>query len=215
MISCLKYIGFEKIGIFAIHMLLSMYFTNKAILKYSNNVFVSWLILFGVYYANLFFNGIRQGLFIAIILYFLPKLLIKNKKNFFVILLMSLFLGFTLHKTAMILPFIYLICLSNPSHKNKYIILLFSLVWAFTGLGNILVQVGGLSFFKDTAYLSMVDFYSQSEAFGTEITFLSISVLHRLFILLLALYFSNFDSANPLFKKLTNIYFGELLFILC
>ena len=33
-ISYLKYIGFESIGLFAIHILLSLYFCHKAILKY-------------------------------------------------------------------------------------------------------------------------------------------------------------------------------------
>lgn len=210
-VSYLKYFGFEKIGLFAIHILLSLYFTHKAILKYSNNVYISWLILFGVYYANLFFNGIRQGLFIAILFYYLPILLVRSNRNVIIILIMTFFLSFTLHKTALILPLIYFLCLYNPKYKHKRIILLISLIWAFTGLGNVLVQIGGLSFLKDTAYLSVVDFYANNEAFGTEIKFFSITVLHRLAILLLALYFSNFNSASLLFRKLTNIYFWGII----
>jgi hypothetical protein len=210
-VSYLKYFGFEKIGLFGIHILLSLYFTHKAILKYSNNVYISWLILFGVYYANLFFNGIRQGLFIAILFYYLPILLVRSNRNIIIILLMTFFLSFTLHKTALILPIIYFLCLINPNYEYKRIILVGSLIWAFTGLGNVLVQIGGLSFLKDTAYLSVVDFYSNSEAFGTEIKFFSITVLHRLAILVLALYFSNFNSASLLFKKLTNIYFWGIV----
>lgn len=210
-ISYLKYFGSEKIGLFAIHILLSLYFTHKAILKYSNNVYISWLILFGVYYANLFFNGIRQGLFIAILFYYLPILLVRSNRNIIIILLMTFFLSFTLHKTALILPIIYFLCLYDPQYKYKRIILLFSILWAFTGLGDVLVQIAGMSFLKDTAYLSVVDLYSNSEAFGIEIKFFSITVLHRLAILMLALYFSNFSSATLLFKKLTNIYFWGII----
>ncbi|MGO4819417.1 EpsG family protein [Flavobacterium sp. W22_SRS_FP1] len=210
-VSYLKYVGFGKIGLFGIHILLSLYFTYKAILKYSSNVYISWLILFGVYYANLFFNGIRQGLFIAILFYYLPILLVRSNRSIIIILLMTFLLSFTLHKTALILPIIYFLCLYNPIYKYKWIILGGSIIWAFTGLGNVLVQIGGLSFLKDTSYLSVVDFYSNSEAFGTEIKFFSITVLHRLAILVLALYFSNFNSANLLFKKLTNIYFWGIV----
>ncbi|MBC6110546.1 EpsG family protein [Pedobacter fastidiosus] len=206
-LSYLKYIGFGNIGIFAIHMALSLYFFHKAILRYSYNTFISWNIFYGVYYANLLFNGMRQGLFIAIILYVFPRLLKKTWLSFFKVLLLSFLLAFFLHKTALALPIIYLVCLFKPTIKYKYAILFGSLVWAFTGLGNVLVQVGGLSFFKDTAYLGVVDFYSQNESFGSEIKLLSISVLHRLVILFLALYFSEFKTAPPVFKKLTNIYF--------
>ena len=206
-ISCLKYIGFDNIGLFALQMILSVYFVNKAIMKYSQNIFVAWVIVYGVYYVNLFFNGIRQGLFIAIIMYIFPYLLEKSRKNFLNIVILSIVLGFFLHKTAVILPLIYIVCLFTPSLRNKYIILLGTLVWAFTGVGNMLMQVGGLAFFKDNAYLGVVDLYSTSEAFGKEINFFSISVLHRLAILVVALYFSSFASADPLFKKLTNIYF--------
>lgn len=214
-ISVFKAVGFDKLLLFTFHMVLSLYFVSKAIMKYSSNVYISWVILYGVYYANLFFNGMRQGLFIAIIMYLLPMLLDKGKSGFFKILVISTFLAVSLHKTAIVLPFIFIICLFNPSYRNKHIILLLSLVWAFTGMGDILIQIGGLSFFKDSAYLGVVDFYSKSDAFGTEITFFSISVMHRLVILLLALYFSNFSSANPIFKKLTNIYFwGAIIYFL-
>ncbi|MBC7915286.1 MAG: EpsG family protein [Pyrinomonadaceae bacterium] len=214
-LSWLKYIGFGNVGLFALHMILSLYFVHKAILQYSKNVFISWLILFGVYYANLFFNGMRQGLFIAIIFYLLPDLLIKSLASFLKILLLSVLLAICLHKTAIILPFIFLICLYVPPVKTKYFILLASLLWAFSGIGNILIQIGGLSFFKDTAYLSVVDVYSQSEAFGAEIKLFSISVIHRLVILILALYFSEFETASNSFKKLTNIYFwGAIIYFL-
>lgn len=210
-ISYLKFIGFENIGLFAVHMLLSLYFVNKAILKYSFNPLISWLIFYGVYYANLLFNGMRQGLFIAIIMYLLPVFLERKKFTFLKVLTWSVILSFFLHKTALLLPVIYLVCLYNPSLKNKYIILFCSMVWAFTGVGSVLIQVGGLSFIKDAGYLGVVDFYSQNEAFGAEIKLLSVSVLHRLAILLLALYFSNFKSSNPMFKKLVNIYFWGII----
>lgn len=207
LISYFKYFGFEKTAYFALLMFISLYYTQKGILKYSTNVYISWIIMFGVYYANLFFNGMRQGLFIAIVLFFFPDLLEKSKKSFLKIVFLSVLLSFCLHKTAIILPFFYFICLYTPSHRNKYIILFFSMLWAFSGAGNIITAIGGLSFVKDVSYLSVVDVYSQHEAFGKEVGFFSISVLHRLLILVLALYFSNFKSASPIFKKITNIYF--------
>ncbi|MEO6176096.1 MAG: EpsG family protein [Flavobacterium circumlabens] len=210
-ISYLKFIGFGNIGLFAVHMILSLYFIHKAIIKYSYNPFISWLIFYGVYYANLFFNGIRQGLFIAIILYILPIFLRREKFAFLKVLISSVLLAFFLHKTALILPVMYLLCIRDPSLKNKYIILFVSMIWAFTGIGNILIQVGGLSFIKDAGYLGVVDFYSQNEAFGAEIKLLSVSVLHRLLILLLALYFSKFEPSNLIFKKMVNIYFWGIV----
>lgn len=211
--SCFKYIGLDKIGLFAVHMIISLYFTNKAILKYSYNPFISWLIFYGVYYANLFFNGIRQGLFIAIIMYLLPILLQKEKitLTFFKVLILSIFLGFFVHKTALVLPFLYLLGLLDFSFQNKLILLTVSMIWAFTGIGNVLIQLGGLAFIKDAGYLGVVDFYTQNETFGAEIKLLSVSVLHRLLILILALYFSKFQSSNFIFKKMVNIYFWGIV----
>ena len=67
-IKLLKFIGFGNIGLFALHIIVSLFFVNKAILKYSKNIYLSWLTFFGVYYINLLFNGIRQGLLISILL---------------------------------------------------------------------------------------------------------------------------------------------------
>lgn len=210
-ISWLQYLGVGSIGLFAIHMVLSCTVTYLAILKYSKNVFISWLIMFGVYYANLFFNGIRQGLFIAIVLYILPDLLNKGYKGFIKMLLWSVFLSIFLHKTALILPVIYVICLIDFSLTKKMILLGFSMVWAFAGIGNIMVQVAGLSFFKESAFLSVIDVYTQNDTFSAEIKFFSISVMHRLVILFLALYFAQKKSASPLFKQLSNIYFWGIV----
>lgn len=211
-ISWLKYLGVDNIGLFAIHMALSVVVTYLAIIKYSKNVYISWLIMFGVYYANLFFNGIRQGLFIAIVLYILPELLNRGLKGFLRVLIISVLLTIFLHKTAIILPVLYLVCLLDFSIQRKIIILTFSILWAFIGIGNIMVQVAGLSFFKDTAFLSVVDVYTQHETFSVEIKFFSISVMHRLAILALALYFAERKGAEPLFKQLANIYFWGIVF---
>ncbi len=211
LISSLKYIGFGSVGLFALHMIISLYFIQKAIVKYSNNAFISWLIIYGVYYANLLFNGIRQGLFIAILLYLLPILLEKKKGNFVRVLILSALMANFVHKTALFLPVIYLLCLLNPTIRMKYIILFISLIWGFSGVGDILVKIGGLSVVKESSFLSVIDFYTQSEAFGTKVQLFSISVLHRLVILMLALYFSSLSTESLLFKKISNIYFWSAI----
>lgn len=211
LISYIQFLGFDKILVFAIHLLISLYFTNKSIAKYSNNVYISWLVLFGVYYANLFFNGIRQGVFIALIFYYLPILLDGSKRNIFLMFLMTLILSFILHKTALVLPVIYFLCLYNPKIQYKWFILVVSIIWAFTSLGNMMFQLTGMSFFKESAYFSVIDVYAKNELFGREIKFFSITVLHRLVILIFALYFSTFNSADLVFKKLTNIYFWGIV----
>ncbi|MGE6220120.1 EpsG family protein [Nubsella zeaxanthinifaciens] len=213
-ISCLKSIGLNNIGIFAFHILITLIFFYKAIIKYSVDSFLSWNIFYGVYYANLLFNGMRQGLFIAIILLVFPRLLKRDLNSFLKMLFLSVFLAFFVHKTALMLPIFYFFCLFEPKMKYKIYLLIFMLIWAFSGVGKILVEVGGLAFFKDTAYLSVVDFYTQSEAFGKELKFFSITVLHRIVILVLALYFSQFKSSSPLFRQLSNIYFwGAIIYL--
>lgn len=213
-ISCLKNIGFNNIGIFALHIIVTLIFFHKAIIRYSINSFLSWNIFYGVYYANLLFNGMRQGLFIAIILFVFPRLLKKDIRSFIKMLLLSVFLAFFIHKTALMLPVFYCFCLFEPKIKYKIYLLLIMLIWAFSGMGKILVEVGGLAFFKDSAYLSVVDFYTQSEAFGKELKFFSITVLHRIIILVLALYFAQFKSSSTLFKQLSNIYFwGAIIYL--
>jgi hypothetical protein len=211
-ISWLKYLGVDNVGLFALHMTLSVIITYLAILKYSRNVFISWLIMFGVYYANLFFNGIRQGLFIAIILYILPDLLNKGLKGFIKVLIISVLLTIFLHKTAIILPVLFLVCLLNFSIQRKIIILVLSIIWAFIGIGDVIIQVAGLSFFKESSFLSVVDLYTQHESFSAEIKFFSISVMHRLVILALALYFAKKNSAEPIFIQLANIYYWGIVF---
>jgi hypothetical protein len=214
-ISYIKYFGINNLGVFAIHAILSIYFLNKAILKYSNNIYISWLIIFGVYFVNLYFNGLRQGLFIAILFYYLPIFLArKGFKNFAHLLLLSLFLFFALHKTAILFPVIYIISLFNPLIKTKIYIFFAFLIWAFSGVGEILIS--GIPYIKDIAYLGIIDFYTNHENFSASVNLLSITVLHRLVILIAALYLSEFKGAGLLFKKLINIYFwGIIIYLFC
>lgn len=210
-ISNLKYFGLTNDLLFALHIFLSLFFVYKGIKKYSLNQYVSWIILFGAYYANLFFNGIRQGLFIAILLSILPDLIQKRKNSFIKVVFLTITLSFFLHKTAIILPLVYLLCRINYDVKTKYFVLFFAVLWAFSGIGNVVIQIGGISFLKESAYLSVVDFYTNNETFGAEIKFLSISVFHRLAILIFALYFLKNRKNNIMYDILTNIYFWSVI----
>lgn len=209
LISNLKYIGFSNIHLFSLHILLSIYFVDKGLKKYSPNVFSSWLLIFGVYYVNLFFNGIRQGLYIAILFSILPDLINGGKQNILKMFVLTLLLTFFLHKTALITPIVYIICLYKPHIKKKYFILFLALIWAFSGVGNIILRLGGLTVFQESAYLGVLDMYANHESFGAEIKFLSISVFHRLAILLLALQFS--DNRDNKMDKIINIYFWSVI----
>jgi hypothetical protein len=210
-ISYLKYFGFTNDLLFAAHILLSLYFVNNGIKKYSPNHYISWIILYGAYYVNLFFNGIRQGLFIAILLSYLPDLVQSKRNSTYKVILLTVLLAFFLHKTALILPLIYLLSRIRPSLMTKYVVLMISIFWAFSGIGSIIVQIGGFSLLKESAYLGVIDFYSNNETFGAEIKFLSISVFHRLAILVVAFYFLKHSKNDVLYDILTNIYFWSVV----
>jgi hypothetical protein len=213
-IKILKYFGFNNVGLFAIHIFISLYFVNKAILKYSKNLFLSWLIFFGVYYINLLFNGIRQGLMISILLYFVPIIFERGKKNISKVILLTFILTFFIHKTALVLPILYLLSYLNFNTNKKIYIVILSCIWAYSGIGDSIVQLTHLDFVKNSSLLSVLDVYSVSENTENTIGFFSISMLHRLVFLFLGLYFAKYLS-NPIHLRILNLYFwGVILYIL-
>lgn len=213
-IKLLKYIGFGNIGIFALHIIISLIFINKAILKYSKNIFISWLIFFGVYYINLLFNGIRQGLLISILLYYIPNLFQRGRINFTKVILLTFILTFFVHKTALSIPVLYILSLFYPTNNKKIILLLISYIWAFGGIGDSIVQLTHLDFVKNSSLLSVLDIYSVSENNENTIKIFSISMMHRLVFLLIGIYFTKYIK-NELHLRILNLYFwGVIIYIL-
>ena len=214
LIKIFKYVGFNNIALFALHILISLFFVHKAIVKYSKNIFLSWLIFFGVYYINLLFNGIRQGLLISILLYYIPILFKKGKYNFYKILFLTFILTFFVHKTALVIPILYFLTLFNINQNIKILLVIISCIWAYGGIGDSIIQLTHLDFVKNSSLLSVLDVYSVSENNENSIKFLSISMMHRLFFLLLGIYFTKFIN-DPVHLRILNLYFwGVILYII-
>lgn len=213
-IKLFKLVGFGNIGLFAIHIIVSLFFVNKAILKYSKNIYLSWLTFFGVYYINLLFNGIRQGLLISILLYYIPILFEKKKYNFYKILWLTFLLTFFVHKTALVVPILYLLTLIELSTNKKILFIFLSCIWAYGGIGDSIVQLTHLDFVKNSSLLSVLDVYSVSENNENSINFFSISMMHRLIFLFLGIYFTRFIS-NSIHLRILNLYYwGVIIYIL-
>ncbi|MNE37108.1 hypothetical protein D3C80_1309470 [compost metagenome] len=141
----------------------------------------------------------------------LPELGNKGWKGFVKICLLSIFLFFFVHKTALILILIYPLTLFRLSSRQMILLLSVSMVWAFGGIGNVLVNVVGLNFIKNTPFLAALDFYSQNETFSAEIKFLSLPVLHRLLIVSIGIYFLNKLKEFKNFPVVFNLYFWGVI----
>lgn len=214
LIKILKLLGFGNIGLFAIHIIASLFFVNKAILRYSKNIFISWLTFFGVYYVNLLFNGIRQGLLISILLYYIPILFEKKKYNFFKIIFLTFILTFFVHKTALIIPILYLLTIVKLNTSKKILFVCISCIWAYGGLGDIIIQLTHLDFVKNSSLLSVLDVYSITENNENSINFFSISMMHRLLFLFLGIYFTQYINNNLQLRILNLYYWGVIIYIL-
>lgn len=199
--SLIKKIGFSYQGYIIIIAIINMYYITKICNKYSKNPTFSLFIYFCFYYFVWTFSGLRQGIVLAMGIYYLLDCLEKDKtlKLILITVLLSL-----IHSSAIILVPLYM-STKMDLDRGKLIILVFIGVLAsIIPLGNIIVKLTWIPIVSrllpyigsTTSLLNILDFKS----------------LGRLLFLFIGLfYYNSYSSQDGLSKKIINIHILSLI----
>lgn len=202
--SFLKGLGFSYQAYLIVLMSVTMFFMYKIVKRYSLNPTLSMLLFFCFYYLTWTFSGVRQGLVIAVGLYFLLKY-IEEKKGIRLVVV-SILLSF-IHTSALSLILYYLLSKLNFNRKSLIVITIFSVIVSFLPTGNLVSQMTFLPFFSDLfPYIET----------GVGVNFLDFQSISRLVFLAVALIFYNvYADQNEMSKKIMNIYiFSTIIYLL-
>lgn len=198
--SILKKIGLsfqQYLGVFAA---VTIFFISKICGKYSENPTLSLLFFYCFYYLTWTYSGIRQGVIIAIGLYYLLECIEKNntKKFIFIVALLSL-----IHSSAFILLFLYFLSRLNID-KNKLIKLsVISITLSLIPSGLIISKLTWLPFY------SRIFPYLNTEI---SLNFLDFAGICRILFLIVALiYYDQYCQQNEISKKIINMYILSLM----
>lgn len=199
--SILKGIGLSYQNYLIIFSTINLYYISKISKKYSKNPSLSLLVYYCFYYFVWTFSGIRQGLVLAVGMYYLLECLESNniKKIIFISMLLSL-----IHSSAILLIVFYLATKIKFDRSKLMIFSLMAIGFSILPIGNILVRFTGLPF------IGRLLPYINSR--GSIINILDFQSLGRIIFLMIGLfYYNSFSSKSELSKHVINIYIMSLL----
>lgn len=199
--SFLKNLGFSYQYYLILISIINIYFISKTCSKYSKNPIFSLLLYFCFYYLVWTFGGLRQGITLAIGVYYLLEA-VNNKKSIklvIITLLLSL-----IHSSAIILIILYLVSKIDLKKKTLIILSAMSILASVIPLGNIINR------FTFMPYYQSISPYLDTDI---SLNLFDFQGLGRLFFLMISLYFYDIYSRQSSFdKKVINIYIISLLF---
>ncbi len=201
--SALKKIGFSYQQYLAVIAMINIYFIYKTCKYYSKNPTFSMLIYYSFYYFVWTFSGLRQGIALAVGMYYLLECIENNntKKMILITILLSL-----IHLSAIILIPLYFSSKIDINKRKLIFLLCIGISISIIPLGNIIQKLDWLPFRNRVMpYITTHDFSIRNV--------LDFKSLGRIFFLLIG--FFNYDAyLNQDYKSkcIINVYMLSLIF---
>lgn len=175
---------------------INIFFVSRICKEHSKNPTLSLLIYFSFYYLVWTWSALRQGMAMAIGLYFLLRYMNQNKHiRFFVIVAALSFI----HASALILIPMYFAARISFTRKSLIIVVVCSIVFAFLPIGTLLQKFDSLPLIhKVLNYMDKGSLVSRLVDFKT---------IARLAFLIVALfYYSAYAKQGASSQKIMNVY---------
>ncbi|MFD1926923.1 EpsG family protein [Sporosarcina siberiensis] len=180
---------------------INLFYIYKMSVKYSKNPTLAMFLYFSMFYLVWTFSGLRQGLTIAIGLYYLLKCIKENKP--YKIVLISIALAF-IDYTALVLILLYFI--SNINFKKNHLILLtvISVIFSILPLGFI------FNYIPIPFITEKLGPYLQS---GLSFNLIDFQSFSRIVLLIIMFVFYDWLVLDNYFnKRILNVYIISMLF---
>lgn len=200
--SFIKSLGLTYQHYLMIIALINIYYLYKICRKYSKNPTLSLLVYFSFYYFVWTFSGLRQGLTLAIGIYYLLECL-ENKKNFKFLIIVSILT--MIHSSSIVLILLYLVAKINIEKRQLIYLSLFSLLLAVLPVGALIAPLSSLPFMDRIIPYTSAGF-SLNNIFDFQ-------TLGRVLFLSIALFFYDaYTEQGEMSKKMITIYIFSILF---
>jgi EpsG family len=197
----LKSIGFNSYSLFFVFALIPLAFIFKGIRDNSKFPILSVFIFMVVFNIGYVFNGIRQGIAMAIFVYLLKDI---ERRNFKKVLLFTI-IGFSIHYSAILILFSYFFYQINISRKVyiRMTVVLFILMITHTYWSNLIVIISPKFIeSKITYYIS---------TFNSGVTI--VGILQRILLLLpLLWFFPSLKNSERSFEGKFKLYYLGFIF---
>ena len=196
--SALNSIGFSYQLYLALAALVTLYYFGKICKKYSQHPLFSLYLFFCLFYFVWVFSGIRQGLTMAIGIYYLLECLENRKHIKFAIIVFVLSL---IHAASLILLLFYFVAHLNLRRQTL-------LLGVFFGFCISLIPPAHMmDFFNLLPYGERIDFYFSMEDGESSRFFIDFKSIARLLLLLVVLLFANtYDKGSEIQRKIMSLY---------
>ena len=194
--------GINYVIFSALFMSLITYFAIKWIFDDSENIYISLLLYFSMFYLYWNMSVLRQG----IVLTFLTYIFFNEKKSYGTkTKVFSTLLMFTFHKSALIVPVFYYIAKLKWTRRVFVALVIISPISRLASAENLIILFGENSpiFSKILKY---IDYNS--------IKYLSVPTLQRLFFIVVLLVFYDRLKSNAKTKTLVNYALANLIMYL-
>ena len=203
--SILKKIGFSYQQYLIIIAIINLNFIFKICKKYSKNPTLSLLIYFSFYYFVWTFSGLRQGIVLAIGMYYLLECLENNRT--IKLLLISLLLSLV-HASGIVLIFLYIGAKINFNKKKLMFLSFVGILFSIIPIDNILLKLTWIP------YINRILPYIDSNI--TILSILDFQSLGRVVFLVIALfYYDLYSRKNDISKLIINIYILSIILYFC
>lgn len=197
----LKSIGLSYQQYLAVLASVNIYFIYKTCKKYSKNPRMSMLLYYSFYYLVWTFSGLRQGLTLAIGLFYLLKCIETNntKKIIFVSLILT-----TIHASSIILIPLYFFGRMKFRKSTLISLLVISLFIAILPVARL------ISVFDFIPIVSrMQPYFNQAVSITNIFDFQSIGRIF--FVTIILIYYDAYKKEDPINANLMNIYIGSII----
>lgn len=202
--SLIKTFGFSYQMYLAILATITLYFIYRISVEYSKNPMLSMVVYYAFYYFVWTYSGLRQGLAMAVGMYFLLNAIAKNEKKQFY--LVSLIL-FTIHSSSLVLLLMYFMVTYIPwSKKGVLVALGLSILFAFIPMGDVIHYLSRFTGVFERLSPYMDQAFTLRDLFGFQ-------VIPRLALMGLVLYYyQDLVESSPVMKKMVLIYLMSFAF---
>lgn len=199
--SLLKGWGFSYQWYLIVIATVNIYFIFKMCKKYSKNPTASLLLYFCFYYLVWTFSGLRQGITLAVGVYYLLECIEKKNTTKFIFIVSTLSL---IHVSALILLFLYFVARLNFSKRKLIVLSIFSILISVFPIANVLLKLSWIPFFD-----RLLPYLNNSASLINVLDFQS---LGRIFFLTIVLiFYTPLSKQNETTEKIINVFIVSLL----
>jgi hypothetical protein len=196
--SIFNTIGLSYQQYLALSALVTLYYIGKICKKYSQYPVFSLYLFFCLFYFVWVFSGIRQGLTIAIGIYYLLECLQNRKHIKFVSIVFILSL---IHAASLILLLFYIVAHLNLRRQILYLGIFFGFCISLIPAANM------MDFFNHLPYGERIEFYFNTEDSESSRFFIDFKSISRLILLLVVVVFAKiYDGGSEIQRKIMDLY---------